>query len=280
MAVLAHPDDETFGCGGTLARYAAEGVQVSLICATLGDAGEITDPSLAQRENLAQVREQELRAACHALGIQDLFILGYRDSGMADSPDNQHPQALCQASRDQVAGQVVEIVRRLQPHVMVTFDPNGGYGHPDHIAIHQATRDAFTASEDPDRYTEQLAGGLQPHRPSKLYYCVFLRSMARAMREEMIRAGIQSDFATIDIETIGVEDGEVTTVVDVGKYVQQKEHAARCHRTQIGDDEVFSWLPKAVRASYLSAEHLVRAEPPFALGHDTMEDDLFGGVDI
>ena len=100
MAVLAHPDDETFGCGGTLARYAAEGVQVSLICATLGDAGEITDPSLAQRENLAQVREQELRAACHALGIQDLFILGYRDSGMADSPDNQHPQALCQASRD------------------------------------------------------------------------------------------------------------------------------------------------------------------------------------
>ena len=280
MAVLAHPDDETFGCGGTLARYAAEGAHVSLICATLGEAGEITDPSLVKREELAQVREQELRAACRVMGIQDLFIFGYRDSGMAGSPDNQHPQALCQASRDQVAGKIVEIVRRLQPQVIVTFDPNGGYGHPDHIAIHQATREAFAASGDPARYTEQLTGGLQPHRPGKLYYCVFPRSMAREFQAALIRGGIQSDFATMDTETIGVDDGEVTTVVDVGKYAEQKERAGNCHRTQIGDNEVFSWLPEAARTRFLSAEHLVRAEPPFSLGRDAREDDLFAGLDI
>ena len=164
LVVLAHPDDETFGCGGVLARYAAEGVRVSLICATRGEAGEIRDPSLATRGNLAQVRERELRAACEVLGVEDLYVFGYRDSGMKGAPDNQHPEALCQARPSEVAGKIVEIIRSLGPQVVVTFDPTGGYGHPDHIAIHNAAVEAFGAAGDASRFPEQLGDGLEPHR--------------------------------------------------------------------------------------------------------------------
>ncbi|MFQ5873964.1 MAG: PIG-L family deacetylase, partial [Dehalococcoidia bacterium] len=176
MAVLAHPDDETFGCGGLLARYAAEEVRVVLICATRGEVGEISDPSLATVENLAQVRERELREACDILGVEEIIILGYRDSGMAGTPDNEHPQALCRAPQAEVVGGIVEVVRREKPDVILTFDLRGGYGHPDHIAVNQAAREAFAAAANPSRYPEQLDGGLRPHRPRKLYYFVIPRS--------------------------------------------------------------------------------------------------------
>ena len=139
LAVFAHPDDETFGGGGLLARYAAEGVRVSMVCAPRGEVGEISDPSLATRENLGEVRERELRDACRVLGIEEPIILGYRDSGMAGTSDNANPRAFSQADQEEVVEKVVEIIRRERPHVLVTFDPNGGYGHPDHIRIHQAT---------------------------------------------------------------------------------------------------------------------------------------------
>ena len=130
LAVLAHPDDETFACGGTLAKYAAQGVRVALVCATRGEVGEISNPSLATPETLGQVREEELRAACRALGVEDLFILGYRDSGMDGTLDNRHPQALCQADLHEVAGRTVAIIRQLRPQVVLTFDPNGGLRSP------------------------------------------------------------------------------------------------------------------------------------------------------
>ena len=279
LAVLAHPDDESFGCGGVLAKYAAEGVRVGLICATRGEAGEISDPSLATREDLGCVREQELRGACAALGVEELFILGYRDSGMAGTPENQHPQALCQISLDEVVGRIVEIIRRLKPHVMVTFDENGGYGHPDHIFIHRAARAAFAAAGEADRYVEQLKNGLEPHRPARLYYFGFPRSMVRAFREALIAAGIQSDFSELDPETLGVSDEEITTVVDVSAFATQKERAAQCHRTQIQGDQAFGWIPEGLKTGFLSAEHLIRAEPPFAPGHDSRETDLFGDIE-
>ena len=278
LAVLAHPDDETFGCGGLLAKYAAEGVKVTLICATRGEVGEISEPSLANPENLAQVRERELRAACDVLGIGELFILGYRDSGMRGTPDNRHPQALCQASRQEVAGRIVEIIRQVRPQVMVTFDPNGGYGHPDHIAVHHATKEAFSAAGDAAGYVQQMRNGLEPYQPRKLYYVTFPRSMVRAFQEAIIAAGIQSDFSDLDPETIGVPDGDITTVVDVGGYVGQKEGAALCHRTQIQGDQPFTWIPEAIRSRFLSAEYLIRAEPLTALCHGAREEDIFDGI--
>ena len=277
LAVVAHPDDETFGCGGLLARYASEGVRVVLVCATRGEAGEISDPSLATPENLGQVREQELREAAKTLGVTDLCLLGYRDSGMSGSPSNQHPEALCRADLDRVTGQIVEIIRRVRPQVMVTFDPKGGYGHPDHIAVHKAACDAFVAADDPSRYIELDTEGLQPHSPSRLYYFVFPRSSVHAFQAAIRAAGIESDLADIDPETMGTPDDEITTIIDVSMHKAAKEQAARYHRTQTLGRDPFSWIPEPLRNSFLSTEHLVRAEPPFPSG-EPVEKDIFCGI--
>ena len=278
LAVVAHPDDETFGCGGLLAKCAAEGVHVALLCATRGEVGQISDASLATSKNLGQVREGELRAACEILGVKDLHILEYRDSGMAGTSDNGHPRAFNQANQDEVVASIVEVIRRLKPQVVMTFESHGGYGHPDHIAIHHAAREAFSAAGDPTRYAEQLAEGLQPHRPDKLYYFAFPRSVARGIHEAFREANIESDFSDMDPETLGVPDEEITTVVDVGRYSETKVRAARCHRTQTLADDPFSWAPEPVRSSIVSREYLIRAEPPFVPGRDHKEDDLFAGL--
>ncbi len=276
LAVLAHPDDETFLCGGTLARYASESTRVSLICATRGEAGEISDPSLARPENLGEVREGELRAACRALGVQDLTILGYRDSGMEGAEDNDHPQAFRRADMDEIVGHVVRIVRRTRPQVLLTFDPNGGYGHPDHITVHTAAVEAFSAAANPNRYPDQIIRGLQPHRPERLYYAVFPRSAVKSIHAAMRESGAVSDFLQLDPDSMGVPDEEITTVLDVGRYVDRKRDAARCHRTQIEDGDPFEWLPEAVREDLLAREHFVRAEPPVDGPPDSGERDLFG----
>ncbi len=277
LVVVAHPDDETFGCGGLLARYSSEGVRVVLVCATRGEAGEISDPSLATSENLGQVREQELREAARTLGVADLCLLGYRDSGMSGSPSNQHPEALYRADQDQVTGQIVEIIRRVRPQVLVTFDPKGGYGHPDHIAVHKAARDAFVSAGDPSRYLELSANGLQPHSPSRLYYFVFPRSAVYAFQAAIREEGIQSDLADIDPETMGTPDDEITTIIDVAMHKAAKEQAARHHRTQTLGKDPFNWIPEPLRSSFLSTEHLVRAEPPFVSG-EPKEKDIFCGI--
>ncbi len=275
LAVLAHPDDETFGCGGLLARYAAEGVQVALVCATRGEVGEISDPALATPDDLGSVREAELRAACEALGIQQLYLLEYRDSGMAGTPDNDHPRALHKADQEELTGRVVEIVRRTRPQVIITFDPNGSYGHPDHIAMHHAARKAFQAAGSATSYPEQLTDGTGPHQPDRLYYIALPRSMIRAFRDAIAASGVESDFSEMDPESVGTPDEEITTVVDVSRYSAQKERAAACHRTQIGGDDPFGWIPEAVKTRFLSSEHLVRAQPPLDPAKGPEEVDLF-----
>ena len=277
LAVFAHPDDESFGSGGLLARYSTEGLRVALVCATRGEAGEISDPSLATPEELPQVRERELRAACGVLGVEDLHFLGYRDSGMAGAPDNHHVDALCQADFHEVAGMVVKIIREIRPQVLITFDPGGGYGHPDHILAHRAAREAFSAAGDSSRYGE-LSDGLEPYAPSKLYYVGFPRSMVRAFQEMMRAAGVESSFTEIDPENLGMPDADITTVVDVGRYAEQKQRAILCHRTQIEEYQFLDRMPEALRALFLSHEYFVRAEPPFVAGHDVRENDLFSDI--
>lgn len=277
LAVLAHPDDETFLCGGTLARYAAEGGRVSLICGTRGEVGEISDPNLAGHWNLGEVREGELRAACRVLGVQDVIVLGYRDSGMNGTEDNNHPAAFSRADMGEIVGHVVEVVRRVRPQVLLTFDPNGGYGHPDHVAAHTAAGEAFSAASDPSRYPEQLIRGLRPHRPDRLYYAGFPRSAARAIQANMREIGANSDFLEIDPESMGVPDEEITTVLDVGGYVDRKQEAARCHKTQVQGNDPFDWLPEAIRGDMLAREHFVRVAPPFDGSGGSMELDLFSG---
>ena len=275
LAVLAHPDDETFGCGGTLAKYASEGTRVALVCATRGEVGQISDPALATPVNIGRVREGELREACRVLGISDLFMLDYRDSGMPGAEDNHHAQALSMADAGALAGQVAEIITNFKPQVVLTFDPSGGYGHPDHIAIHHAARSAFLASR---KGATEAEGRGKSDRPSKLYYIGIPRSLFREFQATIREKEIESDFGEMDPDRMGVPDEELTTELDVSQYRDLKAGAARCHRTQVVDGDPFSWLPESLRDRFLSREYLVRAEPPFVVGRDARERDLFDGL--
>ena len=152
LAVFAHPDDESFGPGGTLARYAAEGLDVWLVCGTDGDAGTVDAEMLANVASTAQLRAAELCCAAQTLGLKGVDWLGYRDSGMAGSSDNQNPSSLCQAPIEDVVGQIVASIRRHRPQVVICDNPFGGYGHPDHIKLNNATIEAFQAAGDPDQY--------------------------------------------------------------------------------------------------------------------------------
>ncbi len=167
MAVHAHPDDESIGTGGVLARYADEGIRTVLVTCTGGEVGEIGDPTLATPDNLAEIRERELRAACEILGVAHLELLGYRDSGMVGTADNERPDAFARADLDAAAGRLVALIRRYRPQVLVTYDENGFYGHPDHVNANRITVRAFARAGDPAAYRDQ---GLEPWQPAKLYY--------------------------------------------------------------------------------------------------------------
>ena len=143
LLVFAHPDDEGFGTGGILSLLASRGARLTLVCATNGDVGEISDPALATPETLAQVRQEELRQAMGVTGVQDVRFLNYRDSGMAGSDDNRHPKSLFQAPQPEVVGRLVEVIRDVRPRVVITHDPTGGYGHPDHVTVYRHVTEAF-----------------------------------------------------------------------------------------------------------------------------------------
>src|SRR5512136_839916 len=172
LALFAHPDDEAFGTGGTIAHYATDGTCVTLVCATRGEVGEIAEGTGATPQTLGEVRENELRCAAETMGVREVIFLGYRDSGMAGTPENQHPQAFVNAPAEEVVRQLVEIIRRVRPEVVVTFEPHGGYGHPDHIAIHNYTVAAFHAAADGARYPDLGA----PWQAERLFYTALPRS--------------------------------------------------------------------------------------------------------
>jgi len=279
MAVFAHPDDESFGIGGTLARYSAEpGVRVVLVCATRGEAGEISDPRLAVAERLGEVREAELRCAGKALGIDDIHFLGYRDSGMAGTPENRHPQALAMADFEEGVGRIVAHIRRERPDVLVTFDENGGYGHPDHIAIHHMARAAFVAAADPTRYPEQIQAGLAPHQTKKLYYTAIPRRFFLALAEKLKELGIEvpERFSNMAEVPIGLPDDACTTDVDVREFWEAKQAAIHCHATQLNPDNMFSFLPPEIMRELQAWECFQLAES--AVGGDDQAHDLFAGL--
>ncbi|MCL5611234.1 MAG: PIG-L family deacetylase, partial [Chloroflexi bacterium] len=176
LAVLAHPDDESFGLGGTLALYARKGFNVYLVCATRGEVGTVDPEHMHGFKSIAELREAELRCAAEHLGLKDVFFLDYRDSGMPGTEDNKHPDAQVVHPVDEVAGRVVKYIRMLKPDVVLTFDPMGGYRHPDHIHIHQATVLAFEKSDDASFHPESGS----PFKPTSLYFQVFPRWFLKA----------------------------------------------------------------------------------------------------
>ena len=280
LAVFAHPDDESFGPGGTLARYAAEGVQVHYLCATRGDVGEVDAAMLAAtgHASTADLRTNELLCAAGILGLAGVEFLNYRDSGMSGSRENQHPESLYQADRVKLAGQVTEAIRRLQPQVVMTFDPFGGYGHPDHIACHYATLSAFFAAPDPRRFPEQLAAGLQPYRPAKLYYSTFDRRLLRWLVRLMplvgrdpTAIGTNKDINLVEIAQFDVP---ITTRVDVSRYLETKQRASACHASQ-GGGGIWKNIPRPLTQRLLGNEPFTRVYPAPGPG---IERDLFAGA--
>lgn len=278
LGLFAHPDDESFGPGGTLARYAAEGVDVHVIIATDGDAGSVEESH--QRRNgqsLAQERGEELARAAVALGITSIWNLPYRDSGMRGSPDNDHPRALIQQPVEALTAELVAYVRRLRPQVVLTHDPYGGYGHPDHIRCCEAMTAAFYVAGQ----TQQRNGdGLPPYAPQKLYYTAFdkrlLKTIVRIMQilgKDPSKVGRNQD---IDLVEISRWFTPVHARVNVAAYARQKDEASRAHASQYGGGPAFlRILPGPVRRRIASHDSFTRAYPA---PNGQMETDLFAGV--
>ncbi len=277
LAAFAHPDDESFGPGGTLALYAQRGYAVHLICATRGEAGTLT-PGMEGGADVGALREAELRCAVEALGIHGLHLLGYRDSGMPGSPDHNHPRAFIRAPFEQVVSQLVALIRRIRPEVVLTFDPYGGYGHPDHIFMHRAMWEAFHRAGDSEAFPEHRAQGLPPHRPARLYYTTFplerfrlVLAVLRACGVDLRRFGRNRD---IDLEAALRAAPPVTTRINVRAVLDRKERAAACHRSQGGGWAGRLRLPTFARRILWGVETFHRAFPPFQPG-EPIERDLF-----
>ncbi|MBN1890791.1 MAG: PIG-L family deacetylase [Thermoflexales bacterium] len=280
LAAFAHPDDESFGPGGALAKYSAEGAAVHYACATRGEVGQASPKLLEGFTSLGDLRWHELECALHCLDLTGLHYLGYRDSGMPGSPDNAHPQALFQANFTRLVGQLVALIRWLHPQVVLTFDPYGGYGHPDHIAIHRATQAAFLAAGSPDQYPEQIEVGLEAYTPHKLYYTAFPKTILRmaligirVMGKDPTKFGRNQD---INLTEIAAHEQAITTRLDIGRYLERKEQAANCHRSQSGPGGMFGWMPLPLRRMLMGRESFTRVHPP--ADRHTRENDLFSGV--
>ena len=234
LSVLAHPDDESFGMGGTLALYAQKGCDVYLVCATRGEVGDVEPHFLEGFSSVAELREGELRCAAGHLGLKEVFFLDYRDSGMPGSPDNQHPQAQVAHPVDEVAGKVVRYMRELKPDVVLTFDPIGGYRHPDHIHIHQATVLAFEKAADPSFAPEAGA----PFQPGKLYFHTIPRGFLKfAVRMISLFGGDPTKWGRnkdIDLASLAEVDFPTHVTVDYTPVSGKKTLASACHASQGG----------------------------------------------
>jgi len=278
VMVGAHPDDESFGAGGTLAYYVQKGVKVYYICGTRGEVGEVPPEMMQGYSSVAQLRTYELECASKALGLEEVIFLGYRDSGMEGSPENKHPEALAAAPVDKVAGIITAHLRQLRPQVVTTFDPVGGYHHPDHIMIHNATVKAFNACNDPAQYPDAGA----PYQPKKLYFHVFqhnwLKFMIRTqklMGRDVHHFGKNKD---IDLWAMLQDEFPVNAAIKLTKQaIETGNKAAACHASQLGGGGgrrggIREFLNKLTgyRDTYM------RGYPPVT-GKRT-EKDLFEGV--
>ncbi len=285
--VHAHPDDETISTGATMARYAAEGARVTLVTCTLGEEGEIHVPELAQlaataADQLGGYRISELRAACQALGVSDHRFLGgagrYRDSGMMGTPANEHPRAFWQADLTEAAGYLVEVLREVRPQVVVTYDPNGFYGHPDHIQAHRVATEAVRLAADPD-FAPHLGAAWQV---SKVYWHTIPRSVIAAGLEHF-RASSDNPFGdaeSVDDLPFGTPDEQVTTRVDARAYADAKLAAIRAHATQIPPTSWLFSLATNTGQEELGVEYYTLASGtrgPGVAPHG-WEDDLFAGL--
>jgi N-acetyl-1-D-myo-inositol-2-amino-2-deoxy-alpha-D-glucopyranoside deacetylase len=293
LLVHAHPDDEVFATGGLIARSIAEGRRVDLVVCTGGEEGEIHDPSLDPEEakpRMREIRAAELDCSLAALrgggpGELHLHRLGYRDSGMMDTDANAHPACFWKADLDEAAGRLVSVIREAQPAVMVTYDANGNYGHPDHINAHRIAVAAMQAAADPSRFTD---AGLA-WSAVKFYEVAFNRDRWSAVLAEMKERGLKLPWdmdaepessESAEEESLGRPEAEITALLDVAAWAPAKLAAMECHKTQRQD---FGWLldlPDDLASRILSPESFVLTRwPTRGVATGLRESSLFEGID-
>jgi LmbE family N-acetylglucosaminyl deacetylase len=273
LVVRPHPDDESSATGSMLAYYHARAVRTGVVICTGGEEGEIHDPDLdpvADKPRLREIREWEVRTACAILGVAELRMLGYRDSGMPDTPANQHPEAFVQADPVEAAGRLVQIIRELRPLVVVTEPPGGGYSHPDHIQCYRVSVDAFHAAGDARAYP---AAG-PAWQVAKLYAIAQIDDGRwAALAPEFKAAGF--DFGSRRRHrhrghTPGPETA--TVALDVRPYSEIQRQALLAHRTQIPPDSFWVRLPEDLRRRAFATAYFKRLHPPVNPGEH--EEDL------
>ncbi len=303
LLVHAHPDDEAFATAGIIARAVAEGRQVDLVTCTGGEEGEIHDPTLDEAEarpRLREIRRAELECSLDALradgpGSLTLHMLGYRDSGMMGTEANERPDAFWHADLGAATGRLVEIIRRVRPSVMVTYDPNGNYGHPDHINAHRIAAAAWEAAADPAAYADAGDGQLDAGDAwavGRFYEIAFNRDRWFAMMTQMRERGLKLPWDMDEAfeqaagqftppnaeaagsgdeaagggeaagsgeepESFGVAEADITTIVDVGPYRARKRACMTCHRTQWQDMGWVLEMPEDLGDQALSPEHFI-----------------------
>ena len=275
LSVLAHPDDEAFGMGGTLALYAMRGVEVYLACATLGEAGDIPPDFLQSHSSSAALRESELDCSADKLALKQVFKLGFRDSGMAGSPDNQHPEALVARPMEEVVERIADVMRQVRPQVVLTFDPVGGYFHPDHIRVHQATVLAF------DRVRQELHT-VDPQVLARLYYHTMPKSSVRfavfwmkVLGKDPRKVGRNKD---IDLVEIASQSFPVHVKINYKQVYEQREQAAACHASQGGGKKPFGLSAWLMRILSRPVDRFMQGFPEPGLS-PRVEKDLFWGMD-
>ena len=304
MTVHAHPDDETIGTGGLMAKAVRDGHRVVLITCTRGEMGEIVVPEMDTPDNhrrLGELRAAELEAAMSELGVTEWDNLGYRDSDMMGRAANRDPRSFWQADLDEAAGRLVWLVRRYRPDVMTTYNEFGGYGHPDHIRTHDVAVRAFARAGDPAWYPEQLTpehggtgpaeadGGLAPWAPKKLYEQAIPASVRLAMKERLEALGEESPWSEPKDATpeqleeyratmarMLVPDESITTWVDVSDVVERKWAAIGRHVTQMSPSNFFLRVGLDGWRDFWSKEAYIRTESRVAT--PTPETDVFAGL--
>jgi N-acetyl-1-D-myo-inositol-2-amino-2-deoxy-alpha-D-glucopyranoside deacetylase len=281
MLVHAHPDDESVGTGATIAKYAAEGCHVTLVTCTLGEEGEIHVPALAQLEaaqadQLGGYRITELSLACAAMDVTDHRFLGgaghYRDSGMMGTPANEHPRCFWRAEVDHAAGYLLEIMREVRPQILITYDENGFYGHPDHIQAHRVAMRGAELAE------------AEGFGPAKIYWTGLPKSVLEA---GLASFGESSDNPFADITNaeefpFGTPDAEIAARIDGTAYADAKMAALRAHATQIPATSWLFSLAGNFGTEFMGVEHylLAKGERGPGTGRNGWEEDLFAGLPL
>lgn len=276
LTVHAHPDDEASKGAGTVARYHAEGIRTVLVTCTGGEEGDVLNPAMDRpevRADLAAVRLAELAEAASIIGYDEVVLLGHRDSGMPDSEANRRPEAFANVALDDVVAELVEIIRRERPQVVVTYhDDQSGYPHPDHLMVHDASVPAFHRAGDPD-WRPDLG---EPWQPAKLYYTVWSRTRLLEIHQAMLDLGLESPFTPEWFERPS-QDDRITTSVAVGEHYDVRKRALLAHATQVDPASPFWFgLPDEVARTIHPYDEYVLAHSHVPVPDH--EDDLFAGL--